>query len=278
MISLMKASEASGTLATMLGRVGDYLAKERRTAKQIKGALRYPIFVVTVAMLVTIFLMTFVLPRFALIYEAKSATLPLPTSVLLAISGFLTTQYMWYGPALIGVGFVGLVWFRRPSGRAMMDWMRLNLPLVKGMYTHLYLTRAARTMATLLSAGVSILDVIDICRGVTGNVYYSELWGEMADGVREGRQVSDAVTSSDLIPPNIASMIAAGERSGQLPEVMEKIADFTQEELDGAVKQVTAFIEPAMIIFLGGVIGTCALAMLLPMFNMSRLFLGGRGG
>ena len=130
-------------------------------------------------------------------------------------------------------------------------------------------------MATLLAAGVSILDVIDICRGVTGNTYFAELWDQMAEGVREGRQVSDAVTSSALIPPHIASMVAAGERSGQLASVMERIADFTQEELDGSVKSVTAFIEPAMIVFLGVVIGGSALGLLLPIFGMSRVFTSG---
>ncbi|MHC4614193.1 MAG: type II secretion system F family protein, partial [Planctomycetota bacterium] len=214
MISLMKASEASGTMATMLGRVGDYLGKDRRTIKQIKGALGYPLFMMASGVAITIFLMSFVLPRFARIYEQREASLPAPTKFLLSISEFLTTQYLWYGPVTVFLLIALVIWVKRPLGRRMLDWIRLHLPGIRTMYTHLYVTRVTRTMATLLSAGVNVLDVIDICRGVTGNVYYNDLWNSMERGVREGRQISDAVFKSSLVPPNVASMIAAGERSG----------------------------------------------------------------
>ncbi len=274
MISLMKASEISGTLATMLGRVGEYLGKERRTLKQIKGALAYPIFMVSAGIAITIFLMSFVLPRFAKIYEARSASLPRPTRILMGISDFITHEYFWYGPAAMVVGIAIFLWMRARSGRRARDWIRLHVPIIRTMYTHLYVTRASRTMATLLSAGVNVLDVIDICRGVTGNTYYDALWNDMERGVREGRQISDAVFKSALIPPGVASMVAAGERSGRLPEVMERIANFAQEELDSSVARVTTFIEPLMIVFMGGVIGTVATALLLPIFSMSKVMTG----
>jgi type IV pilus assembly protein PilC len=274
MISLMKASEASGTMATMLGRVGDYLGKDRRTIKQIKGALAYPMFMMASGIAITIFLVSFVLPRFARIYEQRSASLPTPTKILLDISGFVTTKYMWYGPVVIVLLLVFFVWAKRPLGRRTFDWIRLHLPTVRTMYTHLYVTRVTRTMATLLAAGVNVLDVIDICRGVTGNIYYEDLWNAMERGVREGRQISDAVFKSALVPPNVASMISAGERSGQLSQVMERIADFSQEELDSAVARVTTYIEPIMIIFMGVVIGGAATALLLPIFNMGRVMSG----
>jgi type IV pilus assembly protein PilC len=227
MISLMKASEASGTMATMLGRVGDYLAKDRRTVKQIKGALGYPLFMMASGVAITIFLMSFVLPRFARIYEQREASLPGPTKFLLAISEFITTQYHWYGPIAAVLLIALLIWVKRPLGRRMLDWIRLRIPGIRTMYTHLYVTRVT------------------------------------------------AVFKSSLVPPNVASMIAAGERSGQLPEVMEKISDFSQEELDGAVGQVTTYIEPIMIVFMGIVIGGVATALLLPIFNMGRVMSGG---
>ena len=274
MVSLMKASEASGTLATMLGRVGEYLSKERKTLKQIKGALSYPLFMMIAGVAITIFLMSFVLPRFARIYDQREASLPGPTRVLMNISEFVTTQYMWYVPTLAGLLLVMIVWTRRESGRRVFDWIRLNAPLPGTMYGHLYVTRSMRTMSTLLAAGVNVLDVIDICRGVTANSYYGRLWDSMEQGVREGRQISDAVFKSDIVPPNVASMIAAGERSGKLPDVMQKIAEFSQEELDDSVSRVTTFIEPLMIIFMGVVIGGMAMALLLPIFNMSRIMSG----
>src|SRR5690606_15055523 len=141
---------------------------------------------------------------------------------------FVTTQYYIYGPLLLLL-VVGLVIFvHRPMGKLVCAWLRLHTPVLRKMYGQLYITRSARTMATLLSSGVSLLDIIGICRGVTNNVYYDRLWNSMEQGVRDGKQLSDAAFESPLIPRNIASMIASGERSGRLAEVMERIADFSE--------------------------------------------------
>ncbi len=275
MVALVKASEASGTLAKMLGRVAMYLGKERRTRRQIRGALAYPLFMMATGVAITVFLMSFVLPRFSRVWEKRIPTLPAPTRVLLAVSEFITTQYWWYVPAATALLVTLLVWRARPSGRRLADWCRLNLPLLRVLYGHLYVTRAARTMSTLLGAGVNVLDVIDICRGVTGNVYYDQLWDSMAKGVRDGRQLSEVVSGNALVPAHVASMIAAGERSGRLPEVMEKVADFAEEELDGAVGTVTTFIEPAMIVVMGALIGGIAIGLLLPILTQHRYLMGG---
>jgi len=275
MISLMKASEASGTMAMMLSRIGEYLHKERRTLKQIKGALSYPMFMMGTGIVLSIFLMVFILPRFATIYEQRSAALPAPTKVLLTASNFLTSQYMYYGPALL-VGGIGLcIFLRQPVGRQSCDWLRLNTPVLRPMFAQLYITRSARTMATLLPAGVNLLDIIDICRGVTNNACYGDLWNNMEQGVRDGKQISDAVNQCPYVPPNVASMIASGERSGQLGDVMERIAEFSEQELDSAVKQVTAYIEPIMVICMGIVVGGVAMALLLPIFKMGNVMSGG---
>ena len=274
MVSLMKASEASGTMSMMLGRIGDYLAKERRTARQIKGAMSYPAFMMFTAVALTVVLMAFVLPKFAKIYEMRSASLPTPTKALLTMSDFITQQYIYYGPVL-GVAFAAVFFYvRQPSGRKTCDWLRLNLPVLRTMYTQLYITRAARTMATLLDSGVNLLDIIAICRGVTNNHFYDRLWDAMEKGVRDGRQISDAVFACPYVPRNIASMINSGERSGRLAEVMERIASFSEEELDTAVRKVTAYIEPMMIMFMGVVVGGVAMALLLPIFSMGKVMGG----
>lgn len=275
MISLVKASEASGTLSMMLGRIGEYLAKERRTAKQIKGAVSYPAFMMTAGILLTVFLMTFVLPKFAKIYEARSATLPTPTRILLGISDFFMTQYLYYGPAIVVAVIALAVMMRTRRGKCILDWLRLNLPVVRNMFNQLYITRSARTMSTLLAAGVNLLDIISICRGVTNNAQYDRLWDDIEFGVREGRQMSEAIFECKYIPPNIASMIASGERSGRLSQVTERIAVFSEQELDDAVKHATAYIEPVMIICMGAMIGGVAMALLLPIFSMGNVVSGG---
>lgn len=271
MVSLMKASEVSGTMSLMLTRVGEYLAKERRTARQIKGALSYPIFMMTIALLMTILLMAFVLPRFASIYETRAATLPTPTRVLLGMSEFITSQYFIYGPVLVVLAVGVYFGVRHPAGRRACDWMRLNTPILKTMYRQLYITRMARTMGTLLTAGVSLLDIIDLCRGVTNNSYFDDLWDDVSAAIRDGKQLSDAMVGSSLIPPNVVSMITSGERSGRLAEVMDKIAQFSEEELDAAVRETTAYIEPIMIVLMGVLVGGVALALLLPVFSMGNV-------
>ncbi len=183
----------------------------------------------------TVFLMAFILPKFVKIYEARSASLPRPTKVLIAISEFVTHDYLLYAPVLLVLLVATAIITHRPIGRRWLDWLRLNLPVVGSMYRQLYLTRAARAMSTLLEAGVGLLDIIEICRGVTGNVYYGELWDRMDATVREGKRMSESVMESPLFPPNVASMIASGERSGRLADVMRRIADFAEEELDATV-------------------------------------------
>ena len=275
MISLMKASEASGTMAMMLGRVGEYLHKERRTVKQVKSALSYPMFMLGFGLLISIFLFTFVLPKFASIYEGRGATLPLPTQIMMSFSDFVVTQYLYYVPVL-AVLITGLVLFLRSEvGRRSTDWLRLYCPILKGMYRQLYITRMARTMSTLLAAGVGLLDIIDICRGVTNNRYYDDMWQLISKGVHDGKQMSELFAQSRFIPPNVVSMVNAGEQSGRLSDVMGRVAEFSEEELDAAVKQVTAFIEPVMIITMGLVIGGVAISLLLPVFSMGNVMAGG---
>lgn len=274
-ISLMKASEASGTMAMMLGRVGEYLAKERRTMRQIKGALSYPAFMMTMGVIMTVFLMAVVLPRFAKIYESRSATLPAPTKALMSVSEFITTQYAIYAPIVFITGVVIAIFLRQPVGKFTLDWLRLHTPVLRTMYSQLYITRAARTMATLLSSGVNLLDIISICRGVTNNALYDRMWDAMEQDVRDGKQISETIARTPFIPKSVASMIASGERSGRLAEVMERIAVFSEEELDAAIKQVTSYIEPIMIMLMGVVVGGVAIALLLPVFSMGRMMAGG---
>ncbi len=274
-ISLMKASEASGTMAMMLGRVGEYLAKERRTMRQIKGALSYPAFMMTMGVIMTVFLMAVVLPRFAKIYESRSATLPAPTKALMSVSEFITTQYAIYAPIVFITGVVIAIFLRQPVGKFTLDWLRLHTPVLRTMYSQLYITRAARTMATLLSSGVNLLDIISICRGVTNNALYDRMWDAMEQDVRDGKQISETIARTPFIPKSVASMIASGERSGRLAEVMERIAVFSEEELDAAIKQVTSYIEPIMIMLMGVVVGGVAIALLLPVFSMGRVMAGG---
>ncbi len=273
-VSLVRASELSGTLPMMLERVASYLSRERKTIREVKGAMTYPMIMGFTAIVVTSLIVTFVLPRFAKIYEMRSATLPMPTKILMGISDGLLGTWMYWIPAVIAIIISAVLWHKTVSGRNFFDWLKLKTPVVGPMFSQLYTTRASRTLSTLLAAGVGILDAIGICRDVTNNVQFDQLWTEMENDVRNGHPISDAVFDSQYVPSYVASMMASGERSGKLPDVMDRVAGFTDEELEARVKKVSSMIEPLMILVMGAVVGGVAIAMLLPIFSMSKVISG----
>ncbi len=275
MVNLVRASEASGTMASMLSRIANYMERERKTVNQIRGALIYPLVMIGVALVVTGFLVVWVLPRFAKIYESREAALPVLTRVVLDISNFMTANWMY---VLMGAAAVGvmLVWARMSAwGRRAFDWMKIKLPVIGPMFTAFYLSRATRTLSTLLTSGVQLLEAVGIVRGVTNNVLWDELWQDVEAALTSGRELASVVEDATLIPPSAAQMIAAGERTGRLPDVLERIATTAEEDLDQTIKNATQLIEPAMIIFMGLTIGGIAMALLLPIFSISSVMAGG---
>jgi len=273
-VSLVRASEASGTMALMLGRVGDYLLKEERTRRQVRGAATYPAFMLGSAVLITAFMLVVILPKFAAIYERKGSELPGATKVMMAIGDALRHGWPIWVPVTAAVVGGLLLWRRTESGRRMIDWCKLSLPVIGPLTVTLYLSRAGRTMGTLLAGGVGLIDVIRICKGVTNNLVFDRMWQDMEDRVREGRELTGAVAESRWIPAGVASMMASGERSGRLPEVMERISTRCDEELETGIKKATSMIEPMLIIFMGLLVGAVAMALLLPIFKMSSVVAG----
>ncbi len=271
MTSLIRASEMSGTMASMLDRISAFMTKEQQTIRQARGAMMYPAFMGCMAVGVTIFLLTFVLPKFAGIYQARKTALPAPTRVLLALSDFMVNYWYIWIAAIVALIVGTIVAGRTPGGRRVFDYLKLNVPLVGGLYRKLYLTRAASTMGTMINAGVSMLDMIGIVRRVTVNTFYEELWDEVDDQLRQGSQLSDPLFRSQLIPRSIAQMVYSGEKSGQLGKVMNRVAAFTETEFDQTVKNVTAMIEPLMVAVMGSIIGFVAISLLLPIFSISKV-------
>ena len=270
-VTLVKASEASGTMGLMLGRVAKYMTKEQKTAKQIRGALAYPCFMIILSLAVTSFLVTVVLPRFATIYAKRAAMLPLPTKMMLGLSDYLQHNWILLGVALGVAGAAIAVFLRTRRGRHAIDWIKLYSPIIGGMYRKLFLTRCARTMATLIVSGVDLLEAVAITRGITNNHYYQSLWKQVEFDLEQGRSLSNAFAQSSLIHPSVVRMIAAGEQTGRLGPVMEQIGHTCEDELDEAITRATQFIEPAMIGVMGAVVGFVAIAMLLPIMTISKI-------
>ena len=275
MISLIRASELSGTMGQMLERVSLYLTKEQQTFKKIRGALTYPAVMLVMVVAVTVGLLVWVLPRFATIFESKGAALPLPTRMLMMISdGLIHYWYAWIAGGVVVAVFMAMV-RRIESGRRLTDRLGLMMPIFGGLFRKLFVSRATRTMGTMINAGVPVLDMVEIVRSVTRNAMYHELWDDVDARLRRGAQLSEAMFESPLIPRAVAQMIFAGEKSGRLGKTMDKIAAFTEDEFDEQVKTTTNLIEPTMVAVMGGIVGFVAIALLLPIFSVSSVVSGG---
>ena len=270
-VSLMRASEASGTMGPMLQRVSDYMEEQRKTRKRIKGAMIYPACMLGFCVIIIICLLVFILPKFEKIYAGKKAILPAPTRVLLALSHGITD----YWPFILGglvAGIGGLVMFlRTPGGQQALDTFRIRMPIMGGMFRKACLARSLRCLSVMVSTGVSMIEGLDITSRVSGNRHFKAVWDKVAEGVKEGSSVSDGLMDSPLIPGNVCQMISAGEKSGKLGMVMDRVARFCEEDLKVAVKAITDMIEPAMIIIMGVIVGGIAMALLLPVFKMSKI-------
>ena len=220
---------------------------------------------------VTIFLLTTVLPRFTAIFASRKAALPLPTQMLIKVSETLISYwYLWIFGTLTVVALT--VWFARtPRGRRTFDYIKLNVPIFKHLFHKLYLSRSLYTTATMIQSGVQLLDCLGVVRDVAGNSYYSDLWENVRQRIQQGEQFSGPLLQSNLVPRSIAQMIHSGEKTGELPNVMGRVASYLEEDLKTAIKTLTQFIEPVMIGITGALIGSVAIAMLLPILTISKV-------
>jgi type IV pilus assembly protein PilC len=270
-VALIRASEKSGMMGKLLTRATHYLRDEQDTMRRVKGALVYPAVMLAFATTTTIFLLAFVLPKFAAIYASKAAALPGPTKVLMAVSDFLSSHYVAL-PVGIGVSIVFLCWYvRRPTGQRALHWVQLNLPLIGPMFRKLHLARSMRMIGTMAGAGVPLTDCVATANDLCENVYFRELWTIVLGRIQSGRQLWEAMVDHPLIPRAISQMIHSGEKAGKLAFVMDQVSGFAEAELKEKIGELTRYIEPIMIILMGVIIGGVALALLLPIFTISRV-------
>jgi len=289
-ISMVKASEASGRMVEMLRVISGYLNFEADTRKRIKGALTYPFIMALMAVASTGTLMFFVLPRFMKIYEARGATLPKITQVLVSFSRVLGDfkAMTTIVTAVILASAALYYWAGSALGRRVIDFIKIRTPVLGTMFIDMVVTRSMRIMATMVSTGVSLLDSIEVIGSSCDNYYFQRLWAGTDEKIRDGYQLSESILISmdgegtspgtksrkipgRLIAPGVIQMLRAGEKSGKLGEVCDKISTFYEKKLQASIRSVTALIEPLMIVVLGAIIGTIAIALLLPVFRISSV-------
>jgi len=269
-VSLVRASEQSGTLSEMLDRIANYMRKELDTRGKVRGALAYPVVMFCIAVGVTVFLLTVILPKFEPLFNRPGMELPGITKVLMSSSKVLLGYwYVWL--ALFVALIVGFLYARRTEpGRKAIDWAKINAPLLGPLFRKAALSRSIRTLGTMIGSGVTMLDSLRLSADVAGNYYYEKLWLEVIDEVTAGRQICDAVTGSSLMPSTLVQMIAAGENTGKLDVVLERVSVYFDTEVDATIKTTTSMMEPLMITGMGIVVGGIGIGLLLPIFSLSK--------
>jgi type IV pilus assembly protein PilC len=269
-VSLVKASEATGTLGPMLERISSYLRKEVEMRGKVRAAMAYPAVMLVLAVSVTVFLLTFIMPKFTPLFAKRGTKLPGPTIVLMALSNSLMNYwYLWVLGAVVAI--VGFLYGRRtPMGRTILDWLKINAPVLGTMFRKVTISRSIRTLGTMLASGVPMLEAIRLAGEVSGNVHYERLWVTVIDEVTGGKRVCEVLQRSSLFPRVLVQMIACGEETGKLDSVLERVSTYYDQEVETAVKGATAMIEPIMISIMGLIVGTIGLALLLPIFSLSK--------
>lgn len=269
-VALVRASEASGTLAEMLDRVADYLRARMEARAKVRAAMTYPAVIACLALGVTIFLLTYIMPKFTPLFTRKGVKLPAITEFMMTASNILT-EY-WYLWLVAGIGsVVGLVmWKKTESGQRAWDHAILNLPLLGPLFRKIILSRSISTLGTMIAAGVTTLDSLRLCGEASGNHVYQDLWEQVRHRVTGGEQICEALANNPLVPPTLVQMIASGEQSGRLDDVLKRVSTFYDREVETSLKTATSLIEPIMIGVMGVVVGTIGLALLLPIFSLSR--------
>lgn len=269
-VNLCAAGEVGGILDTILNRLAQYIEKAVKLKAQIKSAMFYPIGILVVAIGVIAVMLVKVIPTFEDMYKNMgNAKLPAPTMVVIAMShSFLNRWYIYVG-VLIGL-FVGAGMMRRtPKGTEILDGLLLRIPVIGPTLRKIVVARFTRTLGTLLSSGVPILDALDICAKTSGNVVVQYGIQRARDKIAEGHDMAGPLADSKVFPTMVVQMIGVGEQTGAMDQMLTKIADFYEEEVDAAVSAMTSLIEPIMMAFLGVVCGGLIIAMYLPIFNLA---------
>ncbi len=268
-INMVAAGEAGGILDVILQRLSAYMEKMAKLKSQVKGAMTYPIITLIVAAVVVAIILVFVIPVFAEMFSEFGSALPGPTLLVVGLSNFVIGNIGWIIGGIFSFSFIIKRIYASKKGRILMDDIFLRLPVIGLLIRKVAVAKFTRTTSTMLSSGVSILEVLDIVAKTAGNKIVEFAILDVKAGIAEGRSMADPLQESGVFPSMVCSMIAVGESTGALDTMMEKIADFYDDEVDQAVKNLTDMIEPFMLVFLGVVVGGLVVAMYLPIFTMA---------
>jgi len=270
-VNMAKAGETSGKLDSILDRVATYLEKAAALQRKIKSALIYPAVVISMAIIITTILLVKVVPIFKNIFDTLGGTLPLPTQILINVSEMLRKNFLFFLIAVIIAGFLFKKYINTPRGRYQFDKTILRLPVIGELNKKIAVAKFSRTLATLTRSGVPILNSLDIVGKTSGNKVVEEGVKSVCTSIKEGESIAEPLSKAKVFPPMVVRMISVGEQTGQLEKMLNKIAEFYEEQVDAAVSGLTSMIEPLVIAFLGIVIGGIVIALFMPIFKITEL-------
>ena len=270
-ISMVKAGEHGGLLAEILDRLAGFLEASARLRKKVKSAMTYPVIVVCIAFAITTFLIVRVVPIFGEIFADFGAKLPAPTQFLIDLSNFVRGEWYFLVAGIGGAIFGVRAFLRSTRGKQLWDRWKLKLPVFGPLVHKICMSRFARTFAQLIRSGVPILEVLDIVGGSSGNHVVETAIKEVGADVEKGDNLSVSLSRKSIFPPMLLRMVAAGEATGKIDTMLEKMADFWDEEIEAMLDALTSLIEPMLIVFLGVIVGGIVIAMFLPIFKLNEV-------
>jgi type IV pilus assembly protein PilC len=269
-VNMVKAGEAGGVLDTVLERLAVFMEKAQKIAGKVKAAMIYPIIIICVAMAIVSVLMVFVVPKFQEIFSGllKGQALPALTQGLMDVSNFMKDHYLLAIGGVIAAWIAFKAFSRTKFGRRILDWLLIHMPVMGDLFLKAAIARFTRTFGTLLASGVPILQALIITRDTSGNVHIANAINVVHDRVKEGDNVAKPLESTHIFPGMVTSMIEVGEETGALPDMLTRIADTYDDEVDNAVAGLTSIIEPIMIVFMAVMVGTIVIALFLPLVSI----------
>ena len=270
-VCMVAAGERGGLLAEILARLATYLESTARLRKKVKSAMMYPSAVTCIAIGITIFLLVKVVPVFGEVYKGFGRELPGPTQALINVSNFMREYLLYILPAMVGTVYGWLAYIKTKSGREFWDRTRIRLPIFGAIAHKICLARFTRTLASLIRSGVPILEVLQIVSNTVGNVVMEKAIRTSAGDIERGEGISTSLGKHPVFPSMIIRMITAGEQTGKIEGMLERISDFLDEEIETTLSGLTSLIEPLLIVFLGVMVGGIAICMFLPIFKMSEI-------
>ena len=270
-VNMVAAGEVGGVLNTILNRIAMFIEKSARLKSKVKGAMIYPATIVVVAVAVVSVLLLFVIPVFAELYGGMGKALPAPTQITINISNFFRAYFMYLAGAIVGIVVALKMYYKTAQGRFTIDGLLLKLPIMGDLIRKVAVARFSQNMSILLTSGVPILDGLAITAKTAGNKVVEKAIMNARISISQGRTVAEPLTESKIFPPMVCQMVAIGENTGALDAMLKKVADFYEEEVDNAVANLTALMEPLIMVVLGVVLGGLVVSMYLPIFQLGSL-------